>query len=51
MMISIKDKNVGQLRVEFQMHVQRRITKEISDSRSFQKVEENVQVILQNLQN
>ena len=51
MMISIKDKNVGQLRVECQMHAQRRITKEISDSRSFQKVEENVQVILQNLQN
>src|SRR6185503_2357667 len=51
LMISIKDKNVGQLRVECQMHAQRRINKEISNSHSFQKIHKHVQDVLRDLKN
>ena len=49
LMISVKDKNVGQLRVECQLYAQRRIQKEIVSSKSFEKSNRKVHDILEDL--
>jgi len=49
LMVSVKDKNVGQLRVECQIYAQRRIQKEIVSSKSFKKSNRRVHDILEDL--